>query len=141
MQVHYHCVHTRLLLSIQPLVLTSRKQADVDAPHHTGDAAEQVPCLNALDKGEIHEADERPKLPASQHHGPKVPATARSNVGSPVDAAPVNGQGSSCTGTARYGALQSSHEGQEQQRVGGGADRLVEERLDGRVTDVELWLL
>lgn len=121
-------------------------EAHVDAPDDTSNRADQVTTLDSLDQGVVDEGDSWPQLPARNDDAPEllqggVPYGGEIDAGE-VDTTRRGPEVSSLVersnaGRVGGGSTQRTHEGAEEQRVEGGADGLVQRKLDERVADGE----
>lgn len=129
--------------------LSCSNQTHVDTPSDTRKRTNQVPTLNALDKGKVHQTDHGPQLEARDEDGHEL-ELALVDDGPPVNVTIVDGapRKQECARVLRgrevlrahHGRLDAVHEHAESERVERGADGLVEDELDERVADIELGL-
>lgn len=119
-----------------------RKEANVHTPHNASQRTQEVSSLHRLDEGKVDERDKGPQLVASRDERPELLLGLGPDEFK-VDGAKVDGVGLDPVvhglaevgdaGRAVAGHAQRAREGAEEERVGGRAEGLVEQELDGRI--------
>lgn len=123
----------------------------MDTPSDPGNTADEIPPLDGLHEDEIDQADKGPQFPSSDKNREELSPAIGDHM-SPAHFTVVDGASReqilqalvwvAQRGTQRpwHGSLDGVDEQAEEERIGGGADGLIQDQLDDGVGNVQLGL-